>query len=104
MLRILTIIIFFYFLVLLQTSFLIHFNIVGGLINYIIILIPLLVISFLTPQNQREDIVAAFSAGFFLDIFSGQPIGVSILIFLSITLFVKFILKKHINLPLTSNL
>ena len=103
MLKVLLIIIFFYILILLQTSFLIHFNVINNLIQYIIILFPLLMISFLAPQKQTEDIIAAFSAGFFLDIFSGQLIGISILVLLSIILFIKFFIKKYINLGLTSN-
>ncbi len=100
MLKILAIIVFFYILILLQTSFLIHFNIIGGLVNYSLILIPLLAISFLTPRQQWVDVAGAFSAGFFLDIFSGSFIGLHILILVSLVFFIKFILKKHINLNL----
>jgi rod shape-determining protein MreD len=95
----LLIIIFFYFLILLQTSFLIHFSIfLGKIINYIIILITLILINFFVFQKQLYNFIAAFSAGFFLDIFSGQLIGTSILIFILIIFFINF-LKKHINLP-----
>lgn len=98
MLKILAKIIFFYILILLQASFLVHFNLTNNLLSYILILIPLITFSFLTPQKQREDMATAFSAGFFLDIFSGQLIGTSILVFTLIVFFIKFVVKKHINL------
>jgi rod shape-determining protein MreD len=96
--KILTIIIFFYFLILLQTSFLIHFDIfLGKFVNYILILAPIILISFFTSQKQFYGFGAAFSAGFFLDIFSGQLIGISIFIF-TLLVFLINLFKKHINL------
>ena len=98
--KFLAIIIFFYILILFQTSFLVHFNIFSGkLISYIIILIPVTLISFLTPQNQFYGLVAAFSAGFFLDIFSGSFIGFHILILVLILIGLKFILQKYVRIP-----
>jgi rod shape-determining protein MreD len=96
--EILIIIIFFYLLVLLQTSFLIHFDIfLGKIVNYILILIPVVLIGLFASQKQYG-FGAAFSAGFFLDIFSGQFIGISILIFVFLVFFIN-LLKRDINFP-----
>lgn len=99
-LLILVIIIFFYLLILFQTSFLVHFDIFSGkLINYSLVLIPVTLISFLTPQNQFSDLIITFSAGFFLDIFFGSFIGFHILILIGLVMFIKFILQKHVKIP-----
>ena len=98
MLKILAIIIFFYILALLQTSFLIHFNIfTGGIVSYSLFLIPVILITLFTPEKHFYALSAAFSAGLFLDIFSDRPIGVSILILVLIVVFINFILKKHVS-------
>ena len=96
----LAIIIFFYLLILLQISFLVHFDILSGkLINYGLVLIPVILIGLFTPQNQFYDLLAAFSAGFFLDIFLGSFIGFHILILMGLVIFVKFFLKKYTQVP-----
>ena len=97
----LAIIIFFYLLILFQTSFLVHFNIFSGkLINYGLILIPIILISFFAPQNQFSDLIIAFSAGFFLDIFLGSFIGFHILILVLTLVGLKFILQKYVRIPI----
>ena len=117
--KFLAIIIFFYILILFQTSFLVHFDIFSGkIISYGIILIPIVLItlasetseawkksfssslSFFTLQNQFYGLVAAFSAGFFLDIFSENFIGFHILILTGLVVFIKFILQKHVRIPI----
>lgn len=96
----LAIIIFFYLLILLQTSFLVHFDILSGkLINYGLVLIPVILIGLFTPQNQFYDLLAAFSAGFFLDIFSESFIGFHILILTGLVIFIRLILQKHVRIP-----
>lgn len=89
-----------YILTLLQTSFLIHFNIF--LNNYWIfnlVLITVFLISFFTPAYQKQDIIIAFIGGFFLDIFSENFFGFYILILVAISLFIKFILRKYVQIP-----
>lgn len=117
--KILVIIILFYILVLFQTSFLVHFDIFSGkLISYSLILVPIILISIFTPLDSkhltrlnnrkanltglasRYDLIAAFSAGFFLDIFSGKFIGFHILILVGLVIFIKFILQKYVQMPI----
>ena len=98
---ILAIIIFFYILVLFQTSFLVHFSIFQrGLLTYGFILILIAFLNFFTPHNQWWGIGSAFAAGFFLDIFSGSFIGFHILILVGLAIFIKFILQKHVQIPI----
>lgn len=83
-----------YFWVLLQTSFLVHLNIGGFLPNSI--LISVAVLSFFAPG---WGIPFALTGGFFLDIFSSHFIGLNVLIFLALVVFIQKILKKHVRSP-----
>lgn len=94
--KILTLTLFFYILALLQTSFLVHFNIFGVVPN--LILISVILISFFTPTSKfGVGIGSAFIGGFFLDVFSSQPFGWNVLILLAISILIKIILKRHIR-------
>ena len=98
--KISAIVIFFYILVLLQTSFLVHFNIfLGQFLGYGLILISVILLSFFVPDGSWLGIGAAFIAGFFLDIFSENFIGFHILILLGLAIFIKFILKRYVQIP-----
>lgn len=90
-------IIFFYVLALFQTSFLVHFKIFGQIPN--LILISVIIINFFEGPKYYSSFFAAVIGGFFLDIFSDKPIGLSILILLIISFFIKFILKKYVQIP-----
>lgn len=87
----------FYFLVLIQTSFLVHFKIFGIVPN--LVLITVIFIALLEKPKEKLSITSAFIGGFFLDIFSENFIGFYLLICLTIVLFIKFILKKHVQIP-----
>lgn len=95
----LVLILFLYFLTLFQTSFLIHFNISGIIPN--LILISVILINFFESPSKNSGIFSAFIGGFFLDIFSENFFGFWTLILIIITLFIKFILKKYVRIPLT---
>ena len=90
-------ILFFYLLILIQTSFLVHFKLFGIVFN--IVLIAVIFINLFVPRLKLWGFAAAFIGGFFLDIFSNNFIGCYILICLAIALFIKFILKKHVQIP-----
>ncbi len=96
---------FFYFLTLIQTSFLVHFyffRIAPNLVFIAVILINLFI-----PSNIWWGIIAAFWGGFFLDIFSLSNtgfFGVYTLISVCLALFIKFILKKHVRVPILRKL
>lgn len=86
----------FYFLVLLQNSFLVHFSIFGFLPNFI--LVSVIIISFLAPALG---IYSALFGGFFLDIFSNNFIGFNVLMLFAMALFIKIILKKYVRSPIS---
>lgn len=85
----------FYFLALLQTSFLVHFNIKGMVPNFI--LLSVILINLFEPQKEKTGIFAAFIGGFFLDIWSVHIFGTEILILLAIAIFIKFFIKKYVR-------
>lgn len=94
--KILILIIFFYILILFQTSFLIHFPILGLIPNLVLISVILLNL-FEKPQNY-SGYFSAFIGGFFLDIFSENFIGFYVLISLGLAVFIKLILKRYVRL------
>jgi hypothetical protein len=107
--KVLVIAILFYFLVLFQTSFLVHFDINGYILNLVLILVVIL--SILKPPiffkkmgakriPENFGIWGAFFGGFFLDIFSSRPIGFQILILLGLSFFIKLILNKYVRTPI----
>lgn len=65
----------FFFLAILQTSFLSHFAILGASLN--LILISVFLSSFLELRQLPENfgLFAGFCGGLVLDIFSGNPVG-----------------------------
>jgi cell shape-determining protein MreD len=93
--KILILIMILYFLILFQTSFLVHFPVFNKII---LILILVILINLFERPKDYFGIFSAFLAGFFLDIFSSKFIGYHILIFLSISIFLKFILS-YVRFP-----
>lgn len=97
LIKILFIIILFYFLALLQSTFLVHFNISGMTLNLVLIFVVIWNV-FEKPKSFLG-IFSAGMGGFFLDIFSHRPIGFNILILIGIAIFIKLIFKKYVQLP-----
>jgi len=101
--KIILAIILCYFLVLFQTSFLVHFRLFGFTPNLVLILV--IVLSFFEKKNgwrflpQNSGAWSALFGGFFLDVFSSDFIGVQIAILLSVSIFTKLVLKKFLCLP-----
>lgn len=102
--KILIFAIFFYIVSLLQTSFLVHFDIFSGsfwgagLILFLIIILNL----FEKPEDN-SGIFIGFVGGFFLDIFSENPFnffGFYALISLALAIFIKFILAEYFRISL----
>ncbi len=89
-------ILIFYMLALLQTSFLVHFDIFGIVPNFIMIAIVL--INFFEKPEKKLGIIAGFFGGIFLDIFSGGYLGFYTLILLAVSFFLKYILRSYISL------
>jgi rod shape-determining protein MreD len=86
----------FYVLILFQTSFLVHFNIMGVIPNFMLLAVAL--INFIEEPQKKLGIFAGFLGGFFLDIFSSNFLGFYILISLAIALFFKYAIRRHIRI------
>jgi rod shape-determining protein MreD len=90
-------ILFFYTLSLVQTSFMVHFDIPAFLSNLILILVIL--INLFQKTDNYSGVIAAIFAGLFLDIFSSWPIGFWTLLLFLISIFIKKILKDYVRIP-----
>lgn len=95
--KILFLIIAFYILTLFQTSFMPFFGIKGLTINLVLVLVIL--INFFEVPEKKIGLWSAFIAGFFLDVWSSMPFGIEILIFVLVAIFIKFIVKKYVQVP-----
>lgn len=87
----------FYIASLLQTSFLVHFNIPGFLPNLVLILVVL--INLFQKAENYSGVAGAVLGGFFLDIFSSWPIGFWILTLFLTSIFIKKIFKDYVRIP-----
>ncbi len=95
MARALLLVLFFYLLILLQTSFLVPFTIHGIAPNFVIIAAVL--INFFEKPEKKLGIIAGFFGGIFLDIFSGNFLGFYTVILLAASFFIKYILRSYIR-------
>lgn len=91
------VIIIFYFLSILQTSFFPHFGILSGIFNPIFILVILA--NFIEKSDGVFGILLAIIGGFFLDVFSAGFIGRNVLILLGLSLIIKFTLRRYVRAP-----
>lgn len=102
--KVILILFLLYILTLVQSSFLVHFSIFGIVPNLVLILV--LLINLFTPLNDWFGVSAALIGGFFLDVFSSVQFGffgLYTLIFLILSLFLNFILKKYVEIPFVKN-
>ena len=83
----------FYFLLLLQTSFLVHF--VPFLPSLILIIV--LLINLFEDEKKNFGMITAFIGGFFLDVFSENYIGFHILILFLLSILIKLVLKNYLQ-------
>lgn len=91
------IIVFFFILALIQSTFLAYLGFYGSLFN--LILISVILINFFENPKNYSGVVSAIFGGFFLDIFSSRPFGFWILISFLLSLFIKFIIRKRVRIP-----
>ena len=86
----------FYFFILLQVSFLVHFSLWRWVPNLILISVILLnIFSF----SIKLGVGAALAGGFLLDVFSSNFIGFWILILLALAFLISFVFKKYVRIP-----
>ena len=103
--KIIFFVLFFYFLALMQTGFLVHFRAFGVIPN--LILIVLILINLLEGSERKLGLVAGLIAGFYLDVFSLDVeffFGFYILICFALSLFIKFTLKRYVQIPVFKGL
>ena len=86
-----------YLLVIFQTSFLVHFSFWGIIPNLIFILI--IIWNLYENPDSSFGIYNAFTAGFFLDIFSDRIIGFNVLILVILAILIKLIFNKYVQIP-----
>lgn len=95
--KILISIIVFYFLVLVQSSFLVHFTVFDAVPNVVLILI--IIWNFLEKRKNYFGVINALIGGFFLDIFSNRFIGFYVLILMGLAIFIKLVFKRYVRIP-----
>lgn len=91
---------FLYSLVLLQSTFFVHFDFLGIVPNFV--LIAVISINLFEGNSKKLGIFAAFSGGLMLDIFSFGVLfffGFYTLVSLFSSFFIKCILKKYVQTP-----
>lgn len=93
-----------YFLVILQSSFFVHFNFFGFFPNFVIILV---IFWNLLEKEKNFFSLGFFSAitgGLFLDIFSSRMIGFYIFILVGIAIFIKIIIRKYVRIQVSERI
>ncbi len=93
--KIISLILFFYLLVLFQSSFFTHFPLKGYVLNFV--LVAVILINFFEGFQKKIGIFSALLGGFFLDIYSENFFGFWVLILITVSLFIKYILKEYIH-------
>ncbi len=89
-----------YFLTLLQTSFSVFFDVRGIIPN--LVFIAVIFLNLFTSSKFWWGEISAFVGGFYLDVFSFSItgfFGLYTLILVSSALFIRFIFKRHIQIP-----
>ncbi len=99
MIRAIFFFILFYFLSLLQTSFLAHFSFWGIVPNVLVLLV--IGISVFANSDSSSGLLAALGAGFFLDIFSQKPLGFSVAILFVGVLLIKTLKRTYVRIPVS---
>lgn len=89
--------IIFYFLVLFQSSFLVHFAVWGITPNLILLLVVFW--NIFEDSKKKLGIYVALAAGFLLDVFSNRIIGFNIFILGTSAVFLKIIFYKYVRFP-----
>jgi len=94
-----------YFLTLLQTSFSVFFDVHGMIPN--LVFIAVIFLNLFTSPGFWWGEISAFVGGFYLDVFSFSItgfFGLYTLILVSSALFIRFIFKRHVQIPVIKKL
>lgn len=87
----------FYSALLLQTSFLVHFQVFGIVLSPAVLLF--LLMNVFEKRESDAGIMAAFWAGFFIDIFSDSLMGFWVAVFISASLAIRFVKEQYVRIP-----
>jgi rod shape-determining protein MreD len=93
MIKTLILIPFLFFLILVQTSFFVHFDLCGTIPN--LVLISVVLINFFEDPRKKSGLIIAGVAGFYLDLFSNFQLGISIFLLVLFTLLIKREVKRY---------
>ena len=96
------IILAFYCFALIQSSFLVHFNIYGFVPN--LILISVLAINLIESPEKRSGLFFAAFGGFLVDVFSNRPVGLNLLVYLIFAFIIKYLLKNYVRVSFGKNI
>jgi len=91
----------FYFLALIQTSFMPHLAIYGVVFNLVLFIVILW--NIFENSDNYFGLYQAIIGGFFLDIFSSHFIGYNIIILLLIAILLKFFFKRYVRVPFSKD-
>jgi len=89
MIKIIFSLILFYFLAIIQTSFLVHYQINGGSLN--LVLISIILFNFFEKKESRLGLIIAGAGGLYLDIFSPYFPGLFALLGIGTALLIRVI-------------
>ena len=90
----------FYFLTLLETSFLLHFSFFGFIPDFILILVILWNLFENSNKFFSWGVFNALIGGFFLDVFSSRFFGFHIILFLVLAILIKKIIGNYVRIPI----
>lgn len=97
MLKLLLLVPLFFFLSVIQTSFLIHVTVFGVVIN--LVLITFILINLIGPTRMALGLPSAVIAGFFLDVFSGTFFGFWVIILIIASLIIEAVMNRYVRSP-----
>ena len=89
MVKIIFSLILFYFLAIIQISFLVHYQIRGGLLN--LVLISIILFNFFEKRENKSGIIIAGVGGLYLDIFSPYFPGLFALLGIAIAFLIRML-------------
>ena len=87
----------FYLLLLWQESFLAHFSFLWGLPSLVIV--TMILINLFEEQRGKTGLILAVPAGLLLDLHSGKPFGLSVLLLLTTAFLIKLTVKRYVRVP-----
>jgi rod shape-determining protein MreD len=86
-------------ILLLQTSFLVHFGLFGYVPNLIVVFLIFWNIFDRDKNLISSGLIASIFGGLLLDLFSSRIIGFNVAIMIAMSFFIKVIFKNYVRVP-----